>query len=260
MNEINIERFSKGIPALLIILSVFLSVLTIAQVISIVKDNRVADYSKTITVSGEGEVFAVPDVARISFSVLEENIDQAVAQQKVSERMTSILSLLEIDEKDIKTVQYLITPRYEYGKNSFEMYRGDSRKLVGYEVQQTTEITVRDMTQTGAIVGLLGEQKVSNMYGPNFEIDDPSLLEIEAKKIAIQKAKEKAEILTKELGMRLGRVLDFQENGGYYPMMRMGYEDTAVMEASLTKAQSAPILPEGENRISANVSITYKIK
>jgi len=32
------------------------------------------------------------------------------------------------------------------------------------------------------------------------------------------------------------------------------------MEASLTKAQSAPILPEGENRISANVSITYKIK
>ena len=63
----------------------------------------------TIVVSGKGELTVKPDIATISFSVLEEDLDVAKASDTVNSIVARIVVDLKtngVDEKDIKTTGY----------------------------------------------------------------------------------------------------------------------------------------------------------
>lgn len=229
-----------------------------------------ANRNNTITVSGTGEAYAVPDIATFSFTAREEAETVKEAQDTVSEQVSSILAALEevgIEEKDIKTTSYNSYPRYEWRETKslcteFSCPPSDSeRVLVGYEQSQSVAITVRDLDKVSQVLEVLGGAEVASMYGPSFEVDDQDAALTEARKEAIAKATEKAEMLTEELGVRLGKVVSFSDgsSGGYEPIMyaRGGVAmDMAVAE----EASIAPQIPSGENRITASVSVTFKIK
>ena len=70
-------------------------------------------------------------------------------------------------------------------------------------------------------------------------------------------------MLVKDLGVRLGKVVSFSEQGNYpYPIIygRGGAyaEDMAV--AMPTKAMPAPDVPAGENEIISIVTVVYEIR
>ena len=93
------------------------------------------------------------------------------------------------------------------------------------------------------------------MNGPDFTVDNMDSVKAEAKVIAIKKAQAKAEEEASALGVSLGSIISFSEDaGGYTPMM---YRATAGMEMS--KADSVS-LPQGENIVKSQVTITYTIK
>ena len=94
------------------------------------------------------------------------------------------------------------------------------------------------------------------MSGPNFTIDDEEAFKREARKEAIEDAKEKARILADDLGVDLGRIASFSESGNYYPVYGMG-EAYKTLDSVTSSAPA--ILPAGENTISADVTITYEI-
>ena len=75
---------------------------------------------------------------------------------------------------------------------------------------------------------------------------------------AIEDAKEKAKVLSRDLGVRLGRVASFSESGNYYPY----YATANLYKAEDATQSSAPLpeLPKGENTISSDVTITYEIR
>ena len=52
------------------------------------------EFRNTVTVSGLGEVTALPDVAEFSFAVLEEGEEVSLAQAAVTEKMNAILDFL----------------------------------------------------------------------------------------------------------------------------------------------------------------------
>jgi len=95
------------------------------------------------------------------------------------------------------------------------------------------------------------------MQGPNFAIDDEDGLKAEARKIAIEKARAKAEVLARDLGVSLVRVVSFSE-GGYYPMYSRA---TSVgMEKGIGDDSSMPEIPHGEENITSSVTVTYEIR
>src|SRR4051812_29272401 len=76
--------------------------------------------SNTISVDGTGDVFAVPDTATFSYSVMSTGKDVTTAQTKVNTDGNTIIGYLKsqgIDEKDIQTTDYSVNPRYEYGQS-----------------------------------------------------------------------------------------------------------------------------------------------
>ncbi len=226
--------------------------------------NWFEDNYATIDVQGQAEVFVVPDVANFTFSVEAEGENVAVAQEQSGAAINEIMAYLEgegVAETDIKTTNYNAYPRYNYSRCDGFGPCTPERTLDGYTVTQQVSVKVRDTDKAGALIGGVGERGATNMSGLSFTVDDRDALEEEARLAAIADAKEEAKRLAKELGVRLGDVLNFYEGGrgGHYPepynMMRSDTAEFAVEEAAFV-----PDIAVGENKITAQVTVTYKIK
>jgi len=220
----------------------------------------------TIDVSGDGDVFGVPDTARFRATVTESAKTVQEAQQAATERMNRAIEQIkrfDVDEKDIRTVDYSVNPRYEYRESACE--RGQpcppegKRQLVGYEVRQSVEVKVEKRETAGQIVSALGDLGVQEIGDVRMTIDDPEKLRSEARKKAIQDAKEKARQLAADLGVRLERIISFNESGDH--PRPFAYERASVEGRGGAADASAPApLPAGQEKITSNVTITYEIK
>lgn len=216
----------------------------------------------TISVSGKGEVVAVPDIATFNFSVEKESLLVADAQADVAKWASDIIAFLKkngVTEKDIKTAGYNIYPRYEYGANrdsgaSIPSPDG-KRYLAAYVVSQSIEVKVRVLADAGKLLSGIGELGASNVSGLSFDFDQRDALAREARDKAITDARSEAEKLAHSLGVRLGRILSYNE-GGAYPV----YYAKAEMSAAGGNIQGAAQVPVGEDKIVSQVTITYEIK
>ncbi|MFA5997390.1 MAG: SIMPL domain-containing protein [Candidatus Paceibacterota bacterium] len=255
----------------LTILALLGAVLAGAMIISEVKGYRFigggVPSSNTISVSGSGEVFAAPDIANISFTVREESKKVSDAQDKVSVKVKSALAVVRksgVADKDIKTQNYSSYPKYEWQEGtpycagvSCPAYRPGKQVIIGYEVSQTVNIKVRNLESVNGLVDGLAGAGVTEMQGPNFAIDQEDALQAEARKQAIDKAKAKAEVLARDLGVSLVRVVSFSE-GNNYPIYAREMMSSAKYDAA--GSSPAPELPQGQNQITSNVTITYEIR
>jgi len=211
-----------------------------------------------ITVSGKGEIKAVPDIAKISFTVTVENKEVALAQAEADAKMNSITALLTengVDKKDIKS-NYSINPRYDYVKTGIDYY-GGKQVLAAYVVTETVEVTIRKIADSGKILAEVGKLGVTDVSGLSFQVDKEDALKLEAREIAIKDARAQAAKLAKSLGVRLVKITSFSE-GGNYPV----YYDMAMSSKAMGAAPSAaaPEIFTGENTITSNVTITYEIR
>lgn len=222
--------------------------------------------SNTISVSGMGEVFAVPDKATFSVTVREEGKEVADAQDKSTKKINDIVSYLKsagVEEKDIKTISYNVNPKYEYSQGVCTQYSCPPSKqtLVGFEVYQSLEVKVQDPKKAGELLSGVGEKGASEVSGLSFTIEDEDALKADAREQAITEAREKADQLARQLGVTVVRVVGFYEDaGGYQPY---AYAKGGVaMDAMSSRAESAPApeLPAGENKIISNVNVTYEIR
>lgn len=265
MNELlnsltNSKAVRIAVIAVLALLALFLLVRTVDTFDELGRSN--SPMMNTITVQGEGRAAAVPDIARITYTVMETDANVATAQEKATTRGNSVLEALEeldIDEDDIRTMSYNVSPQYNYDGRICPMGYpcGGTPVVSGYQVMQTVEVKVRETAKASDVLAKLGELGVQNINGPEFAVDEPTEVQSKAREEAIAKAREEAERLAKQLGVRLGKVVSYMDNNSY-PMY--GYGGGAMDMAKSEMAQTAPALPVGQNEYTANVSITYEIR
>lgn len=258
--DIQKNNLSKGIL-------MFLTVVSVYFVIKLINEIRAGEYigtkdtPSTISVSGDGEVFAVPDIATISFTARAEGSTTKIAQTKEAELVNKAIQYLkdnDIAEKDIKTSNYYTSPKYQYTPCTRDFCPANQQKITGYEASQTVDIKIRDIDTAGEILNGLGNVGITEISGPNFSIDNEDGLKDQARDMAIDEARIKAEKLAKSLGVKIVRVTNFQESTGGYPIY---FAKDAMMESSnMAGAPASPNIPAGENKINVSVSITYEIK
>lgn len=219
----------------------------------------------TISVNGTGEAVAVPDIGRFTFEVMAEEDTADAAQSQSAEAVNAILAWLEeegVAETDIKTQSYSLNPQYRYEEQVCAAGRycpPGERVLSGYAVQQSVAVRVRDLDAASSLISGVGERGATNISGLNFTIDDETELQAEARSEAIADAKEKAEVLASELGMRLDELVGFHEDGLGRPVP-YGLGGDMMERAVMSDEAMAPELPRGENEIVVNVSMTYRLK
>ncbi len=266
MQNLNIEKkeLLRIFFVTIISLFVLLTVLTGVEIINKIKEGKYIgqeiEARETITVTATGEAFAKPDLAIVSISVKEEAKTVTEATEKSAEKMNAVISFLKesgVEEKDIKTTRFNIYPRYEYIRD-WEIYPPNpsgKRTLVGYEVSQSLQIKIRDMSEIGNLLKGVTDRGINEISNLQFTIDKEEELKVLARNEAIKKAKDKAEELASQLGINLIKIINFQEGSAYprfYDMeksiMGMGEGDAVVPEIEI-----------GESTIEVSVTITYSI-
>lgn len=264
-NQEQVWKVSKWVGVLLAIFLAVISIKALREIGYVGKDYPIMN---TISVNGKGEEISIPDIATFSFSVTENGKTVAEAQSKATTKINSAIDALEdngIEERDIKTIAYNINPKYEYVQEicpagSFNCRTG-RQVLIGYEVSQTTEVKVRDLSKAGALFETIGSLGVQNVNSLQFSIDDIETVKAMAREKAITNAKEKAEKLADDLGVRLVRITSFYDSSDdsvYYGYGKGG-DTMSVMEARAVSAP-APSIPSGEQKVTSTVSITYEIR
>ena len=258
-----IEKNQKLVIGVVALLGLFLLVSTVKAM----RESRFVgtgvSASNTIVVSGKGEVEKSPDTAKVSFSVRVEKKDLKVGQDEVSGKIDTItkdLIALGVEEKYIKTNSYTSYPQYDYPTS--RCYTGNcpviSPVLRGYEVNHSITISIKDLKQVDAVLGILAKNTVTDMNGPNFGFEDDKAIVREARDMAIVDAKTEAEKLASSLGVKLVRIVSFNENTGGYPAPM--YARDTMVAGSMMKESSNPVVPVGVNKVESNVTIVYEIR
>ena len=261
---------SKRIHGTLTLVLILLAAFLFAETLKSFKEYRFIGGgiapSNAITVSGEGEVFAVPDTAEFSFTVLETAPTSAEVQASATTKANDAIKALVdlgIEEKDIKTVAYDLYPKYEWKANTscVRFPCEQNQTQVGFELNQTVQVKVRAIDRAGEMLEAVTGKGVSSVSGLTFTVADEDGIQADARKQAIDDARAKAEKLASDLGVSLVRIVGFSEGGELSPMMfardsaqslGMGGEDE-IMKSSVN-------VPTGENRVVSNVNITYEIR
>ena len=212
------------------------------------------EYVKTINVSGQGKVFAKPDIGQVDLSVVTQADTVAKAVTENNDKMNKIsqaMKELGIKEDDLKTAAYNINPSYQYtaGKSV----------IVGYEISQTLQVKIRDLSKTSQVLeksAALGANQIGSL---TFTLDDSDKLKDEARQKAIEEAKTKAKDISNSLGIKLGRITGFNE-----------YSNDQTDQASYGiggaegkgggGAVPAPAIQPGQNEIVINVDLTFEVR
>lgn len=207
----------------------------------------------TITIQGEGKVSSRPDVVKVTMGVYTEGVTVKDIQKKNADKMNAIIAAVKelgVKGEDIQTESYNISPRYDWTDGK--------QKLIGYSVSQNIAIKVRDMDKSGDVIAKGGELGANQIGGMSFTIDDPKALEAQARDLAIEDAKKKADVLANKLGLDIARVVSFSENSGTYqpiePFQMMAKQEARDM------ANAVPQIEAGSQDVYSNVSVTFEVR
>ncbi len=218
----------------------------------------------TISVTGEGEVFAVPDIGQFSFSVNAKGDDASSVQEESGTKINEILSYLReqgVEEKDIKTQSYNLYPKWRYEERvcALGSYCPPGERVQdGFEVSQSISVKVRDTKNAGAIIAGVGEKGATNISSLDFTVDDMEAIKAEARVAAIDDAKDKAELLADQLGVRLVRLASYNEEGGNYYQPK--FDRVMSFEADESAGFGGAEMPVGEDSTKVRVSVTYEVR
>jgi uncharacterized protein YggE len=172
---------------------------------------------RTITVVGEGKISLEPDIARVTIGVetMRPTVLEASAENR--ETLEAVLEALRaqgIAEEDIQTSGFSIFAE-RYGPEG-PLPEGE----VQYRVSNNVAVTIRDLDNVGTILDATIEAGANNIYGVQFDLDDPSTVESEARQLAVEDAQAKATDLAGLTGVELGEIISVSEvigvSGGFY--------------------------------------------
>ncbi len=109
-----------------------------------------SDNPGTLSVSGEGRVKVMPDMALLNIGTTITGETTAVQQEsvKVMEKVIAAIKDSGVAEADIKTTSYSLSPRYNYEV----MRRDGTYDIVGYSMTHMLEVTVRDIDAVGTVL------------------------------------------------------------------------------------------------------------
>ncbi len=201
-----------------------------------------------ITVTGEGSVEGVPDVATLSLGVTTQGDTAAEAMAANTAALSAVLERLKaagVAPRDMQTSNLSLNPNW----TSYDS--ASQPKIAGYMAQNQLTVRIRDLNSLGAVLDAAIADGANTLNGLTFGLSEPRPAMDKARAEAVADAKARATLLVEAAGAKLGRVVSITEGGGYSQPMPM-------FRADATSAEPVPVVG-GEVSTTANVTIVYEI-
>ena len=245
---ISMKKMSFSIKSVLILVALFSSILGAG--IPAFSAEQVKE-RKTITVQGSSNVTAAPTIAYVSIGVTTFNKNAATAQSENAVKMDRVyktLASLGIKKDKIKTVNYNISPRYDYKNNV--------ATLAGYNVINSIRVTVMDLKKVSDVLDMTVKEGVNQSNSISFGVTDEERdkLYLQALSQAVVNAKEKANTIATAAGITISKPANIIEGSSAH-FVQPNYR---AMDMAKMASEAAPTpISEGEMTIGANVTVIY---
>jgi uncharacterized protein YggE len=208
---------------------------------------------RTVSVTGNGSVNLTPDMASFNVQVSETRDTTSEALNAMNEKTSTIFDILDaynIENKDRKTNSINLRTDYDWV---------DSKQVVvGQVASQSINVKLRDLDQLGSIIDKLSTVNEINLGSINYNTEDTDEAETEARIMAVEDAREKAQSIADAENMTLG--LPISINNSSSDLNIRNYPN--MMEAVSLKSVSTSVstqAPTGEITITGQVNIVYEL-
>lgn len=213
---------------------------------------------KTLSTSAEGKVKIVPDTVVISAGVEVRNKStQEAAYNDMNGSINKVKEVLKsngIEEKNIQTSGLYASPEYNY----------DNGRQVpnGYMANTTLTIRVEKKDQKVSNDILDAVAKIDNIRinGVEYDLANKEGVYAEARKLALEKARTKADEMAKAAWVTITGVASISESGNNYPIPMYAQNFKSLDMAWGAAANPTTDISVGQVEYTANVSVAYEIK
>ena len=222
------------------------------------------DPARSLQVSGSASINVVPDRVAIQLGIVSNAAsaeESQAANLQSSQAVIAAIKALGIEPKDIVTDGYDLT--LVYADN-------EQMKVKGYRTTMMIAVTLRDPSKTRDVLVAATRAGANTVGNVEFSTTELRKYRDEARTLALQAAKEKAELLTSTVGASTGCVLSINE-GSQYGYSNWYYNSSASMGQNVM--QNAESLPSaimdqpddspislGQIAVSAEVSVTFGLR
>ncbi len=215
-----------------------------------------------IWVTGEGTITLEPDLALLNVGVEATAGTVAEARAEAASAMDAIVAALKaqgVEDRDIQTRFFNISPRYEYQEVLEEGFRRGKQVLVGYVVNNSASVKIRDLDSVGRVIDEVADAggDVTRINGISFTVDDTEPFMVTLREQAVGDALARAQQFADLTGVTLGELLFITEATGGAPVI----SDFAE-EAFAVRALAAPTtrISGGELELRVSVRAVFGIE
>lgn len=201
----------------------------------------------TISATGEGIVYAAPDMATVTLGVTTQGDTAALAMAANNTAVAAVMARLTsagVAARDLQTSNLSLNPDWSRQDSS------TGAPPAVYVASNMLSVRVRMLDDLGAILDASITDGANTLNGVTFGLDDPRPTLDEARKRAVADARARAELLAEAAGVTLGPIMSITEGGGYGAPMPM-FRQSDAMEAVPVAA--------GEMGMTAAVTIVFQI-
>lgn len=239
------------------ILAVLLAASALVPAVAMAQDApaaaRARGPARMLTVTGTGEISAVPDVAVISSGVESQGETARGALDANSKAVAALIEAARkagIESRDIATSGFSVQP--VYAERRAQPKGEPVQAIVGYQVQNRVTLTLRDVAKVGPLLDQLVTVGSNRIDGITFLVSDANTRRDAARTAAVADARRKAETLAAAAGVELGKVLTIAESDG-------GPAPRPMMRAMAAEAMGAVPVEAGNATLSSDVEVRFEI-
>lgn len=214
---------------------------------------QIASQGPVVELTVIEQVEADPDLVTVGAGVTSEAQTAVEALRKNSAEMRKVIDRIKslgVPERDIQTTGINLNARYDYDNST--------RKQIfrGYQVSNRVSVKLREIDETGEVLDALVTAGATDLDGPNFSLENDEAAKAEARRSAMERARNQALEYAQLAGYSDLRLLEVNETitGRAMPMPRM--RQMAAEDAISVSA--APVEP-GLVSTAVNVTVKYEM-
>ena len=218
---------------------------------------NISNLQEGISVSGQGKVTVVPDIAILRLGIESQQSRVVIAQTLTAKAMDGVMTALTqngVAKNDIRTQQFSIRRITKWDRDK------EQELLIGYRVTNVVTAKIRNIDKAGTIIDAVAVAggDLTRIDSISFSVDDPLPYYEEAREKAMLDAKSKAEQVAELADVKLGKPIYISVGTQAAPV----YQRDIALEARAALALPAveTSISPGETEISLSVHVEYAIK
>ena len=239
-------------------------------------DGQTVKQLRTINVTGSADVMIAPDEVEITVGIETRNADFKKAKSENEENAKKVIDLTKkygIESKYVQSDYIRTYPSYDYQNHS------ETGKVSFYNIQKRIIIKLKEIDKFEALVSDLMSNGTIMVQNIDFRTTELAKYRSEARKLAINAARDKAKLLTAELDCGIVKPVTINEEqidnwswyGSWWGSSWYGYNQPntasnvlsnyqSVQDSGMgSQGQTGETIAIGQIKITARINVVFEL-